>query len=218
MNGAALRFAGRASIVVAGLLAVLAVRVVSGSRDELRFAERLEASGDVDSAIVHYRRAVRFYAPGNPYVSRALEALGRTARAAETAGDDARALAAWRAVHAGILASRSFYIPHRDVLEDADAHIAALAAVDPPPVDVAHGEAGRRRAYLGALERARESDPALLWTVVLLAGFVAWVGGALGLVLRGVDVEARPRMPEARRFATVMLAGFLAFVVGLALA
>lgn len=218
MKGTLARFVGRASILVAALLAVLAVRVVAGSHDELRLAERLRARGDVDTAIIHYRRAVRFYAPGNPYVSEALRALVDIAQDAERTADATRALAAWRAVHAGILAGRSFYVPHRDVLAEADTHLAALAAADPPPVDVPHGEAGRRLSYLAALERARDSDPSVLWTLVLLAGFTAWILGSLGLVLRGVDLEARLCMPAAGRFATVMLVGFLAFVVGLALA
>ena len=218
MKGTTARFVGRASILVAALLAVLAVRVVAGSHDELRLAERLRARGDVDTAIVHYRRAVRFYAPGNPYVSDALRALVDIAREAERAADTTRALAAWRAVHAGILTGRSFYVPHRDVLAEADAHLAALAAADPPPVDVPHGETGRRLSYLAALERARDSDPSVLWTLVLLSGFAAWIAGSLGLVLRGVDLEARLCMPAAGRFATLMLVGFLAFVVGLALA
>lgn len=218
MKGATARLVGRASILIAAVLAVLAVRVVAGAHDELRLAERLRARGDIDSAIVHYRRAVRFYAPGNPYVSTALDALVKTARDAEAAGDATRALAAWRAVHAGILASRSFYVPHAAVLAEADAHLATLTARDPPPVDVAHGEAGRRRAYLAALERARDGDPSVFWTLVLLVGFAAWVGGAVGLLLRGFDDDARLRVPAARRFALTMLVGFVGFVVGLGLA
>jgi hypothetical protein len=218
VKGDTARLVGRGSILLAALFAVLAVRVVVGSHDELALAERFRARGDIDTSIVHYRRAVRFYAPGNPYVSDALVALVRTARDAEAAGNPTRALAAWRAVHAGILAGRSFYVPHRDVLVEADAHIAALTAVDSPPVDVAHGQEGRRRAYLAALVRARDSDPSLFWTLVLLAGFAAWLGGALGLVLRGVDLEARLVRTEARRFGVIMLVGFFAFVLGLALA
>ncbi len=218
LSGPTAQLVGRASLLAAAVLAVLAVRVVVGSHDELRVAERLRARGDVDSAVVHYRRAVRLYAPGNPYVSDALDGLVGLARAAEAAGEPARALAAWRAVHAGLLAGRSFYLPHRDVLIQADARIAALTAVDPPPVDVAHGEAGRRRAYLSELERARGSDPSVLWTLVLLAGFVAWVGGALGLALRGMDLEGRLVPAVARHFATIMFVGLVAFVAGLALA
>lgn len=218
MKGTAALLIGRVSILLGALLAVLAVRVVVGSQDELHLAEQQRGRGDLDTAIVHYRRAIRFYAPGNPYVSDALVSLARIAREAERTGEATRALAAWRAVHAGILASRSFYVPHRDALVEADAHIAALTAVDPPPIDVANGEAGRRRAYLAALVRARDSDPSLFWTLVLLMGFAAWLSGALGLVLRGIDLEARLVQPGARRFAMLMVGGFFAFVVGLALA
>ena len=218
MKGQIARVVGRVSILAAALIAVLATRVVSASHEELRVADRLRTRGDVDSAIVHYRRAVRFYAPGNPYVSEALAALRQIAREADTADNEPRALSAWRAIHAGILAGRSFYVPHREALAEADARLAALAATDPPAIDLPHSEASRRRAYLAALGRAADRDPSLFPTLLLLAGFAAWVGGALGLMTQGLDLESRLLPSAARRFGTIMLVGFLAFVVGLALA
>ncbi len=218
MSGPAARLVGRASVVVAALLVLLAVRVLAASHDEHARAEQLRASGDLDGAIVHYRRAARLYVPGSPHVAASLRALAAIARESESAGETARALAAWRAVHAAVLASRSLYVPHDAALTEADAHLAALAADDPPPVDAAVGRAAREQAYLRALERARAADPARLPVLLLLAGFAAWIGGALGLLRRGVDDEARLRVPEARRFGAIMAIGFAAFVAGLALA
>jgi hypothetical protein len=218
VKGAAARLAARASLVIAALLVLLAVRVLVGAQDELRRAEQLRAAGDVDAAVVHYRRAARLYVPAGPHVGEALGALASIAREAESAGASARALAAWRSVHAAILASRSFYVPHEAALAEADARIAALVAAEPPAVDAARPVGVREAAYRRALTRAAAADPSRLAVFVLLAGFAGWVGGALALLLRGFDSESRVRMPEVRRSGLVMLVGFVGFVAGLAFA
>ncbi len=218
MNGTAARLAARASLVVAALLVLLAARVLVGAHEELRNATRLRAAGDLDGAVVHYRRAARLYVPGSPHVGEALGALASIARDAESAGATARALAAWRSVHASVLAARSFYVPHDAALAEADARIAALVAAEPPAVDAAKSPREREAAYRRALTRAAERDPSLVAVLVLLAGFGGWVGGALALLLRGFDGESRARMAEVRSFGLVMLVGFVAFVAGLAFA
>jgi hypothetical protein len=206
------------TLVVAALLILFAARMVVGAQDELRRAARLRAVGDVDGAVVHYRRAARLYVPGSPHVTEALGALATIARDAETAGASARALAAWRSIHASILASRSFYVPHGAALAEADARIAALTAAEPPAVDAARPVGVREAAYRRALARAADADPSRLAVFLLLAGFAAWVGGALVLFLRGFDRESRPQGLLLRRYGFVMIGGFVAFVAGLSLA
>jgi hypothetical protein len=56
------------------------------------------------------------------------------------------------------------------------------------------------------------------WTFVLLAGFVAWVGGAFAFTWRAIDEHDRWVAAEARRWGAVIAAGLCAFVVGLLLA
>ena len=64
-------------LVVAGIiLAALVIRVVTSSARELAHGEALEARGDLPAAVVHYRRAARFYAPASPYHVEALVQVG----------------------------------------------------------------------------------------------------------------------------------------------
>src|SRR5262249_25527829 len=88
----------RALALVGVLLAVLAVRVTTGARAELARGDHLVSQHDPDGAILAFRRAARWYAPGNPYCTDALDRLSTIAIAAERAGDVVRALAAWRAI------------------------------------------------------------------------------------------------------------------------
>jgi len=213
-----MRVAGRAVAVVGVVLAVLAVRVVTASESELQHARVLHDRGDIDAAIVHYRRAARWYAPGNPWGTEALAALETLGDEAERTGESERALAAFRAIRAAIMGSRSFYIPYPDRLERANGRIADLMAAGPtPPID-----AGRSRAELRAdhlrLLRSAGARPRVLWTVVLLVGFASWVGGAFAFAARAIDDEDRLLGPQARVWGTCVLVGFGLWILGMALA
>ncbi len=207
----ALRPALRVLAVLGVLFAVLAVRVVTGSRAELRRGEQLLAQRDPDAAILALRRAARAYAPGNPYGVEALERLWSVGAEAERAGDTERALAAYRAIHGAVMSTRSFFVPQRELLERADQRIAALtarAARDEP--------GGPSRDVLAAL-RAPER-PYVGWTLLLLVGWIAWTAGAFAFAQRAIDEEDRLRGREARIWGTVVVLGFGLFVIGMALA
>lgn len=188
------------------LLAVLAVRVVTGSRAELGRGEALEAEGDPDAAILAYRRAARLYAPGNPYVPAALARLAAIGERAEQEGERERALAAYRSIRGGILAARSFYVPHGATLARADERIAALSS----------DGAGDRREALSVLRAPR--GPAIGWTLLLLTGWLAWTLGAFAFARRALDEEDRLVPGQARLWGTVIVLGFGLFVIGMALA
>lgn len=220
MSEAAGRWARRGAKIlgVAGvILAVLAVRVVTASQGELERADRLREQGDLDAAIVHYRRAARWYAPASPYPPEALTALSEIAAEAEREGDRRLALTAWRAVRAAIMSTRSFYVPYEGRLEEANRHIAELmASLDPPPIDAGKSRAELRDEHLALLRSVERPDPA--WTLVLLFGFALWVGAAFGFATRAVDEEDRVVRSAALRWGLAVAVGFALFVLGLALA
>lgn len=202
----ALRPALRGLAALGVLLAVLGVRVVTGSRAELSRGESLEATGDLDAAILAYRRAARLYAPGNPYSAAALGRLAAIGARAEREGATELALAAYRSIRGGILATESFYVPHRATLARADERIAALSHSDPRD----------RRAALEELRAPRR--PHVGWTLLLLGGWLAWTIGAFAFAQKALDEEDRVVGPAARLWGTVIVLGFGLFVIGMALA
>lgn len=220
MNAARTRWLKRGAqiLAIAGVVtAVLAVRVVTASRSELEEGNRLRARGDVDGAIVHFRRAARWYAPASPFPPEALDALAAIADEAERAGERDRALASHRAIRAAILSTRSFYTPFPDRLDRANRRIAELmSSMDPPPIDAGKSREQLRREHLALLEAT--DRPKLFWTLVLLFGFAAWVSGAFVFVTRAIDEDDRLVAREARRWGTVIVVGFGLFVLGMALA
>jgi len=216
-GGRILRAVGKGLTIVGVVLAVLAVRVVTSSEAELSKGAHYEERGETERAIVHYRRAASWYAPGNPYVVDALDRLDSIGLAAEHRGEVDIALLSFRSIRGAILSTRSTYTPHRDRLTSADAHIAALmAAEDPPPMDASKTPAELEAEHLALLRDNRRPD--VLWSFVLLLGFAAWVGGAFAFATRAIDDDDRMVAGPARLWGTTIIVGFGLFFLGMALA
>ena len=158
---------------------------------------------------MHLGRAARLYAPGNPYSRRAVDKLAAIGR-----DDPPRALAAWRELRSAILATRSFYTPHRALLDEANARIAELMA-DAELAAGAQPEREPARAWHAA-RLAQDEAPSVAWTLVALVGLGAWIGSALGLFMRGIGDDDRLRPRVALRWALGVAGGLALFFLGLA--
>jgi hypothetical protein len=206
----------RLLLMAAGVLLLVSVRVVWSARSELRQAEGLLASADREAAILHLRRAARWYAPLSPYHVRALELLWKLAQEAERSGDAEGALSAYRAVRGAILATRSTYVPERARLTAANERIASLMAQqEPPGIDAGKSREQLRREHLALLTPI--PGPDMLWTCVLLGGFVCWVVAAFAFSLRAIDDQDRWILPEVKRWGGLCALGFGLFVLGMLL-
>jgi hypothetical protein len=207
----------RGSLVALLLFAVFAVRVVTSSAAELRTGDEYRERGDLDAAVVHYRRAARWYAPGSPYHVQALVQLAAIGRKAEQDRDIDLALAAYRAIRAAIMSTRSFYVPERARLAAADERLASLmAGLPPPPMDVGKSKEQLRREHLALLQE--DPGPSVFWSLVLLLGFATWVGSAFAFTQRAIDDEDRFIKREALRWSALIALGFGLFVLGMSLA
>lgn len=197
------------------VLGIVALRVVLASRQAWLEGERHRAAGQLEMAVTSYRRAARWYTPANIYNGRALDALETIARQAAARGEHDEALHAWRSIRAAILASRSFYVPHRDRLDRADRAIATeMAAAEALPIDAGKGTPAVREEHLRLLQSATERRP-VFWSFLALAGFATWVSGAFAFALRAIDDDERLISSEARRSGTVFIAGLALFTLGL---
>lgn len=209
--------ATQVAVAVVFVLGVFAARVVTAGKAELHTAMQLERTGDLDFAIVHYRRAARWYLPFSPVVSQALDHLANLGEGATRAKDPERALSAWRAVRAAILSTRSFYTPNAERLRTANGKIAdILSTHDVPPMDKGKTPATLRAEHLALLTAERR--PHVLWALLALLGFATWVFGAFAFFRRALDEDDRLIPAAAWRFATVIVVGLGLFVLGLALA
>jgi len=85
-----------------------------------------------------------------------------------------------------------------------------------PGVDAGKSKAQLYAEHLALLEAS--PDPNLLWTLVLLGGFAAFVGAAFAFSVRAIDAEDRLVTASAVRWGAVLVVGLGLFVLGLSLA
>ncbi|MDH3201227.1 MAG: hypothetical protein OEM15_10085 [Myxococcales bacterium] len=205
------------TLVALILLVLVAARTVSESRSELMTADAYDQSGEVTRAIEHYRRAVRWSFPLNPYPARAAAALRDLATALEGQGRIDDALLAWRSIAGSSAATRFLYSTTNPAREEAQDEIARLmAAHQGTGFDV-----GADVEQLAAEHRAlfaKDASPDPFWGTVLLVGFAAWIGGLVLTASRGFDATGRLRWATARAPLSGALVGFAAFVLGMLLA
>ena len=107
---------------------VLSVRAMWEGRSALHKGDAAMAEGDTAGAVRWWRRAARWYLPMAPHVGGAYNKLRTLATSAQDRGDSQVALAAWTGIRSSVRATRSFYTPYSDRLNEADAQIAKLMA------------------------------------------------------------------------------------------
>lgn len=195
-------------------LGVVLMRVFWDGRAALAEGDRAKARGDVAEAVARWRRAARWYAPGAPHVRGAYDRLYALARFAEGAGDRDTALLAWQAMRSSILSTRSFYTPYAGLLPVANERIAALMAqAEGPAADPGKDEVARKAWHLALLNK--DESPSVLWSLVALLGFAAWVGGGFYFAWRGVTPDDRLDRRASALSGVLVLVGLLVWMLGL---
>jgi hypothetical protein len=156
-----------AIVLVAVLAAGGARQLVVGARAVVD-CDVAAARDDLPAAIGHARAAAEAVLPGSPYPRRGYERLDRIARESESRGDDATALAAWRAMRAAAGETSGLGVPSGEWRTRADEGLLRAASRAAPAPDPAR---------LGEL-LARDPQPptaALLLVAAALAAAAAWL-------------------------------------------
>jgi hypothetical protein len=194
------------------VVALLCARMLLGGRAELRAADVAGLSDDIDGRILHLRRAMAYYLPGNPFVRRAEWALRQEAWRAEARGQSARALDILHQLRSAILSMRGLHQPFASDLPEINQRIAELSAAQREAAVGLRGRAGMIRA-LKRLERPPAPDR--LWTVIGLLGFILYTGGGLLLFMLGLRRDAG-RGPQFLKLLAVVVLGLVLFALGMA--
>jgi len=201
-------------LIAALCLGVVVTRAVWEGRNALDRASAELERGELVEAITWYRRAARWYVPLAPHVGRAYDRLEQIAQQAERNDDVDTALAAWRGVRSSIKATRSFYTPQSHRLDPANRRIAALMArVEDPALDPGKTEEQRAQWHYQLLDR--DEAPSVLWSIIALLGFGAWLGGGVLFAMRGVSAEDKLDGRTAATAGLIVAAGLIVWMIGL---
>ena len=196
------------------ILGTLSVRAVWEGRSALSKGDDAAEANDPDGAIRWYRRAARWYLPFAPHVGRAYDKLEDLARAAEAQGKLDLATRAWTGVRSSVRATRSFYTPFEERLDEADKEIARLmAAIEvaprPDKSDVAEREAWHYQAL------RKDHMPSVAWSIIALLGLALWIGGGFLFALKAVNDDDELVRPVAINAGVAVGLGLVIWLTGL---
>jgi hypothetical protein len=189
-----------AFLIVMGFL-VLWARTFYGSMKAYDQGEIYFNQSEYVRAVTFFDRAIRWYAPLNPYVHRSAERLWQIGLEAEKRGNTRLALIAARTIQQGFYATRSFYVPGRRWIERCDDRIEKL--VGHPQADLA--------------ENDRVASPDMLWTLVLEFGFLGWIGSVMGFIAFALKRDEQLRISTSRGvwWGSTTLICFALWVLGM---
>jgi len=164
-------------LIVLGVFGGVWIKASVEAKKSLVQAEELESTGDIEFAIVCYRRTIRWYSPGSSAVHTAVQRLFVIAERMESQQKPVLALQAYRAIRTGLLAVQSVYQPYSVQLSEANHRIAVLMAnhtqsdtenaLDPRQVQA---ELERHEALL-----AKNAAPHVGWSLMAVGFFSFWI-------------------------------------------
>ncbi|MBL4635703.1 MAG: hypothetical protein JKY56_17715 [Kofleriaceae bacterium] len=199
------------------LFGVLSGRALWQGYSALEAGDTAMGEGNAEDAVRNWRRAARWYLPLAPHVEAAYDRLRKRGQVAETEGDTQTAIAAWTGIRSSVRATRSFYTPFPERLEEADKHISVLMA----QWEVQLGqspEASPERVQWHLKLLKIDHMPSTGWSIIALLGLALWIGGGFAFALRAVDNNDR-LVPKAAAYSGASIAiGLLIWLTGLYLA
>jgi len=188
-------------------------RAIYESRHELFVGLSKIKSSNIEEAIHHFDRSAHWYAPGNPYIGKALDQLWNIGQDLESKGQPRIALLAYDAIRGSIHAIRSFYWPYKNRLPIVNDRIAKLRAQE----HVAENPGVTYKDALAFHEKALKIDerPYVGWVFLLELGFFGWVFSVVGLIWKGFDPEGQMHLKPSFPWMISIVVCFSFWIVGL---
>ena len=159
-------------VTITFVLIALWARAFYGAMETYGRGEKLLEEGQTIRAITYFDRALHWYAPLNPFVKKATLKLWEIGEKAEKEGDTRMALIAFETIRSGYYGATHFVTPSKDWIEKAESKIAGL-----------HRGKQEKGEASQILSSGKSSHPDPFWSVVVVFGFLGWIGGLIALVV-----------------------------------
>lgn len=150
---------------------------------ETRRGDRAYQQANLNEAIVHYERAIKWYTPFSRSVSHAVERLWEIGNEAQQRNASALALEAYRSLRGSLCAIESFNRPYQKWIPKAEERIALLMATMPSvhPRQLEAHAVKQNDGRLKALLRRKETlDQRGVFLTEI--GFLGWIGSTVGFI------------------------------------
>lgn len=149
---------------------------------ETRRGDLAYQQSNLNQAIIHYERAIKWYTPVSHSVRHAVERLWEIGNKAEKRNESALALEAYRSLRGSLYAIEGFNRPYQKWIVKAEGKIASLMAtmastspqLEPQAVE-------EKRGRFATLLRRKETldKGGVLLTEI---GFLGWIGTTIGFI------------------------------------
>jgi hypothetical protein len=201
-------------VLVTLLLIMVWARVFYGSMRAYQEGELYLNSDRYIKAITFFDRSMHWYAPLNPYVQRSAQRLWEIGKHAQKNGDIRLALIAARTIRRGFIAARSSYTPGGDWIEKCDLRIYELLKLDQDRKGDLKGE---KIDIDTVLKDPQVRGPDILWTIVLFAGLLGWIGSAIGFIMSQFRTSIATRFSISSNFKWILFGTFFfaVWIVGM---
>ena len=169
-------------------LALVWVRAFYGSMKNCREGQAFFEKERFIKAITFFDRSLHWYTPFNAYVTKSAEGLWQISKRAEAKGDIRLSLMAARTLRRGFVAARSFYTPGKDWIKRCDERIGELLMIQRKQMGkVETGEIQQN----AILDHPQVRGPNVLWSLILIAALLGWIGSALVLIFPRFGAEKK---------------------------
>ncbi len=198
-----------AGLIVRGLLALFLVAVlVSWGRAAVEshryfaWGQQADAEQDWESAVLHYRHALQWYAPAFSKSASAFDALVEIGDAQAAEQNTEAALVAYRSARWGVMAIQHIGAPLADNLPPLHQKIGALMGQQGPEA----GRADRAQRYTDQLDAWRTRRPNPVIGTAASVGFMLWIAALFMLAWRGFKPDGSLDRPAfAKHFGAVIV-------------
>lgn len=159
-----MRLSAFLKLILIFLLMVL-VRVYIGSASEYRKAEEAMKSGDKISAVNHYGRSIKWYAPLSPWVRQSIDRLWEMGEGSSYDEDPDGAVYAIRILRSSLYAARGPFTPFKSKIKRADEWLVDYLTKGDKKLDRKDVEE----------DLTSETGPNRWWSFAVGVGFVGWI-------------------------------------------
>lgn len=183
----------QAAVFLAVVLAVaFCFRVASIAGDQLEIAGQAMEKGDTRRAMLAYERSLHAWLPFLPACEQALKGMWELNKSLEKRGNRVAALEGWRRLRAALMSTRSIFgQPHEAVLQQANRHIARLAAATDTQGMMSRQAIEQEATQLLA-ENPKDISP--FWGVMQFLLLLLWIGSTTWLIWNWAGFAVRQRM------------------------
>lgn len=194
------------------LIVVLAIMLNYRAGNELALARKAAQEKQLKDTVKHYARCLNWYVPGGSAETAAEEML-ILGKALFEAGRNADAVIVLARMRSGLYGASSFYIPRKDLIEEAEPLLASLRAASALGSGATKSELDKKtRQYLELMQRP--SRPGPVPAAAAAFGFVFWICAVLGFIFSFFS-SASNRWRRSAPFILAWAAGFALWLWGL---